>query len=67
MLALIIIIIVVCAVSSSNNSQQRNQQYYQAPRKISKREMKKLRKAKERAEMDAWEDMMAMFEACCDD
>lgn len=60
----IIILFIVCSLASSSNN---HKQHYQAPRKISKREMKKLRKAKERAEMDAWEDMMAMFEACCDD
>ncbi|MCR4865398.1 MAG: hypothetical protein K5921_00570 [Lachnospiraceae bacterium] len=60
----IIILIVVCALASpSDNSQQ----HYQAPKKMSRRERKRIQKARDRAEMDAWEDMMMYYEVFCDD
>ena len=40
---------------------------YKRDRKLSKKEMKRIRKARERAEMDAFEDMIMYMEVFSDD
>ena len=65
MIAAIIILIVVCALLSSPSDNR--QQNYQAPRNISKRERKRIQKARDKAEMDAFEDMIMYMEVFSDD
>ena len=60
----IIILIVVCALASPTDNAQ---QHYQEPRKLSKRERKRIQKARDRAEMDAFEDMIMYMEVFSDD
>ena len=71
MTALIIIIVILCIIESSNDSSSSSKYYsrsdYRRDRRISKKEMKRIRKACEKAEMDAWEDMMACVIAGWDD
>lgn len=62
---IIFIIILICIFGSSDTScttTTRNRET-----KLSKRDIKKIRKAQRRAEMDAYEDMLVYLEAFSDD
>ena len=71
MTALIIIIVILCIIGAnsdtSNNSNTYTRSDYKRDRKLSKKEMKRIRKARERAEMDAFEDMIMYMEVFSDD
>ena len=43
-----------------------DKQYYEKPRKLSRRDRKRIQKAIDKAEMDAWEDMMMYYEVFSD-
>ena len=43
-----------------------DKQYYGKPRKLSRRDRKRIQKAIDKAEMDAWEDMMMYYEVFSD-
>ena len=53
--------------SNSHNTMTYTRRDYKRDQRMYKKEMKRLRKARERAEMDAWEDMMACIIACSDE
>ena len=67
----IIIFIIICVLSgpsSDTRSTNRCEDRYERPgrskpRKMSRKERKRIEKAKRRAEMDAWEDMIMYMEA----
>ena len=70
MMTIIIILIILCIIGSaspddSNTSYKGNQ--YTKSRRPSKKEIKRMRKARDRAEMDAFEDMYMFYEAFMDD
>ena len=60
----IIILIVICVLASPSD---KGHQHHQTPKKMSRRERKRIKKARDRAEMDAWEDMVMYYEVFCDD
>ena len=60
----IIILIVICVVASPSDN---GHQHHQAPKKMSRRERKRIQKAIDRAEMDAWDEMAMYCEVFCDD
>lgn len=65
MIAAIIILIVVCALlSCPSDNHQKN---YQTPRNILRRERKRIQKARDKAEMDAFEDLIMYMEVFSDD
>ncbi len=63
MLAIITIVVIIYIIRANSNDpkaiQRRNY-------KAKKREMKRLQRERERAEMDAWEDMIMYMEAWYD-
>ena len=60
----IIILIVICVLASPSD---KGRQHHQPSRKMSRRERKRIQKAIDRAEMDAWEEMAMYYEVFCDD
>lgn len=71
MTALIIIIVILCIIGANSDTSGSSNTYtrsdYKRDRKLSKKEMKSIRKARERAEMDAFEDMIMYMEVFSDD
>ena len=71
MTALIIIIVILCIIGANSDTSSNSYNYtrsdYKRDRKLSKKEMKRIRKARDRAEMDAFEDMIMYMEAFSDD
>ena len=71
MTVLIIIIVILCIIGASNDTSSSGNTYtrsdYKRDCKLSKKEMKRIRKARERAEMDAFEDMIMYMEVFSDD
>ena len=68
---LIFIVIIICIISSnsdtSSNITHYSQSDYKRDRRQYKKEMKRLRKTQEQAEMDAFEDMIMYAEVFMDD
>ena len=62
----IFILIILFCIGSSDTSSTSTKTRYKEPR-LSKRDIKKMRKAQRRAEMDAYEDMLVYLEAFSDD
>ncbi len=62
----IFILIILFCIGSSDTSSANTKTRYKEPR-LSKRDIKKMRKAQRRAEMDAYEDMLMYLEAFSDD
>ena len=70
MMTLIIVIVILCIIGSSNpenNHTTYNRNTYTKNRRPSKKEIKRMRKARDRAEMEAFEDMYMFCEAFMDD
>ena len=69
MMTIIIIIAILYIIGSSDNNtvQTHASRQYKKRRYPSKKEMKRIRKARERAEMDAFEDMIMYCEVFMDD
>ena len=67
----IVILVFICSLSGTSGD---NQKQYQAPRRLSGSEKKRIKrmekdisKAREKAKMDEWEDMMSIAVAFMDD
>lgn len=70
MMTIIIILVILCIVGSAspvdkNTTYKKNQ--YTKSRRPSKKDIKRMRKARDRAEMEAFEDMYMFCEAFMDD
>lgn len=61
----IFILIILLCIGSSDTSSTSTETRSKEPR-LSKRDIKKMRKAQRRAEMDAYEDMLVYLEAFSD-
>ncbi len=70
MMTIIIILVILCIIGyaspDDNNTSYKGNQYTQN-RRPSKKEIKRMRKARDRAEMEAFEDMYMFCEAFMDD
>ena len=68
---LIFILIILCVLGSNSDTSSNTTHYsrsdYKRDKRQYKKEMKRLRKAQEQAEMDAFEDMIMYAEAFMDD
>lgn len=63
---IIFILIILLCIIPSNTSSTNTKTRYKEPR-LSKRDIKKIKKAQRRAEMDAYEDMLMYLEVFSDD
>ena len=61
MTTFIIILIILCIIGASDDKSSKKTTSYR--RKPTRKEIKRARKARERAEMDAYEDMLMYLEA----
>ena len=62
----LIFLIILVAIFGSNSNDTKTPAPPQ-PRKLSRKERKHIQKARDRAEMDAWEDMIMYMEVFSDD
>lgn len=70
MMTIIIILIILCIIGSAspndNNTSYKGNQYTKSAHP-SKKDIKRMKKARDRAEMEAFEDMYMYYEAFMDD
>ena len=62
---IVFILILLACIGSSDTSSTNTRTSYKEPR-LSKRDIKKIKKAQRKAEMDAYEDMLVYLEAFSD-